>query len=77
MDMPDTASNRTIHGSNPSFRNLLILRAQKASLEALGAFIHSEAFYSSTASGQLKIIVSALVKSLAQSTISLSTLQTK
>ena len=51
--------------------------AQYASLDALSALISSEAFHSTTAGGQLKIIVPALVQILALSSVPLQTLQSK
>jgi hypothetical protein len=55
----------------------LTFRAQYASMDALSALISSEAFHSSMAGGQLRIIVPALVKVLSQSTEPLSELQLK
>ena len=55
----------------------LIRRAQYASLDALSALISAEAFQSTSASGQLKIIVPALVEILARSTKSPKQLRLK
>ena len=55
----------------------LILRAQYASLEALQALISSEAFQSTTAGGQIKIIIPAIVQILAHSSVNLHILRQK
>jgi hypothetical protein len=53
------------------------MRIQYVSLDAVSAIISSEAFQSTTAGSQLKIIVPPLVQILAQSSVSLDELQSK
>lgn len=59
------------------FQRDLTPRAQNASLDALSAFISSDAFHSPTAVTQIKTVVPALVLILAQSTVPLSSLKLK
>jgi len=67
---------RMICGTIPPRREF-ISSAQNVSLEALTAFIASDAFQAPPAAGQIRIIVAALVRILAQSTTSLAVLKSK
>src|SRR5579862_8413493 len=75
-DMHSMGSIKTICGIQ-FFSSLFTFSTQYVSLDAVSAIISSESFQSSSAGGQVRIIIPVLINILSQSNSSLSILQNK